>query len=99
MLVRLLTAEESLREHTESQKALQKELSSQRALAKTLRASAVHQHQQLESCQVPFYLSLTDGATSHLNGEAQDIMLAAAAQPERLRLGRCAQARPTCASS
>ena len=40
MLGRLLTAEKSLREHTERHKALQKELGSQHALEKTLRASA-----------------------------------------------------------
>ena len=62
MLGRLLTAEKSLREHTEHQKTLQKELGSQRALEKTLRASAAHLRQQLESCQVLFSLPLTDGA-------------------------------------
>ena len=64
MLGRLLTAEQSLREHMERQKTLQKELGSQRALEKTLRASAAHLRQQLESCQVLFSLPLIDGAAS-----------------------------------
>ena len=77
MLGRLLTAEKSLRGHMERQKALQKELSSQHALEKTLRASAAHLRQHLESCQVLFLLAVRDGAASKYSREAQDILFAA----------------------